>query len=97
MSWHTTMRVAENVYRISEPFGAAGAPVGLTTVNMYLVIGQDRAVLIDSGMGIGDVTAEIGKITSQPCAVLNTHYHWDHIGANALFSECAIHESEADG
>ncbi len=96
MSWHTTIRIDENVYRISEPLGALEPRVGLMTVNMYLVIGQDRAVLIDSGMGIGDVTAEIRKITPQPCAVLNTHSHWDHIGANALFSECAIHESEVE-
>jgi len=90
------MQVEENVYRISEPLGAVEPRVGVTTVNMYLVIGQDRAVLIDSGMGIGDVTAEISKITPQPCAVFNTHYHWDHIGANALFSECAIHEYEVE-
>jgi glyoxylase-like metal-dependent hydrolase (beta-lactamase superfamily II) len=94
MIWHTTTQIAGNVYRISEPFGAIEPRVGLTTVNMYLVVGQDRAVLIDSGLGIGDVGAEIGKITSLPCTVLNTHYHWDHIGANSTFAERAIHERE---
>lgn len=94
MSWHTVAQVEENVYRISEPLGTIEPRVGITTANMYLVVGQDRAVLIDSGMGIGEVTTEIGKLTSQPCGVLNTHYHWDHIGANSLFSECAIHEDE---
>jgi glyoxylase-like metal-dependent hydrolase (beta-lactamase superfamily II) len=96
MTWHTTMPIAELVYRISEPFGAIEPRAGVTNVNMYLVIGQERAALIDSGMGIGDVRAEIHKITSLPCWVLNTHYHWDHIGANSLFTERAIHESEAD-
>jgi len=94
--WHTTTRVTETVYRISEPFGAIEPRVGVTTVNMYLVIGQERAVLIDSGLGIGDVRATIAQITPLPCTVLNTHFHWDHIGANALFSERAIHESEAE-
>ena len=28
--------------------------------------------------------------------MLNTHYHWDHIGANSRFAETAIHELEAD-
>jgi len=42
------------------------------------------------------VHARVGEITSLPCAVLNTHYHWDHCGANALFDERAIHEIEAD-
>jgi glyoxylase-like metal-dependent hydrolase (beta-lactamase superfamily II) len=63
---------------------------------MYLVIGQERTALIDSGLGIGDVHAEIRKITSLPCIVLNTHYHWDHVGANSLFAESAIHEREVD-
>jgi glyoxylase-like metal-dependent hydrolase (beta-lactamase superfamily II) len=94
--WHTTTRIADNVYRISEPFGTIEPRVGVNTVNMYLVIGRDRAVLIDSGMGIGDVRSEIARITPLPCAVLNTHFHWDHIGANARFAERAIHASEVE-
>lgn len=94
MTWHTIAHITENVYRISEPFGAIEPRVGVTTVNLYLVTGKERAVLIDSGLGIGDARAEIAKITSLPCTVLNTHYHWDHIGANAFFAESAIHESE---
>lgn len=96
MNWHTTTKVSENVYRISEPFGAVEPRVGVKTVNMYLVIGTDRAVLIDSGMGIGDLAAEVGARTDLPCLVLNTHYHWDHIGANARFPSRAIHHSEKD-
>jgi glyoxylase-like metal-dependent hydrolase (beta-lactamase superfamily II) len=96
MTWHTTTRIAENLYRISEPFGAIEPRFGAATVNMYLVIGQERAALIDSGCGIGDVRAEVRRITSLPCTVLNTHYHWDHAGANSLFEERAIHESEVD-
>jgi glyoxylase-like metal-dependent hydrolase (beta-lactamase superfamily II) len=96
MTWHTTTRIAENLYRISEPFAAIEPRVGVTTANMYLVIGQERAALIDSGTGIGDASAEIRKITPLACSVLNTHYHWDHVGANSLFAESAIHESEVD-
>jgi glyoxylase-like metal-dependent hydrolase (beta-lactamase superfamily II) len=93
-TWHTTTPIGENVYRISEPIGTIEPRVGVATVNMYLVVGQESTALIDSGMGIGDVCDEIAKITSLPCMVLNTHYHWDHIGGNASFKESAIHESE---
>jgi glyoxylase-like metal-dependent hydrolase (beta-lactamase superfamily II) len=96
MTWHTIDPIAENIYRISEPIGTIEPRFGVSTVNMYLIIGRERAALIDSGMGIGDVSAEIAKITSLPCMVLNTHYHWDHIGANASFKEIAIHELETD-
>jgi glyoxylase-like metal-dependent hydrolase (beta-lactamase superfamily II) len=96
MTWHTTTRIADHLYRIAEPFGAIEPRFGIQTGNMYLVIGQERAALIDSGSGIGDLRAEILKLTSLPCTVLNTHYHWDHVGANGLFDERAIHESEVD-
>ena len=95
-TWHTINPITENVYQISEPIGIIEPRFGVSTVNMYLIVGRERAALIDSGMGIGDVTAEIARITSLPYMVLNTHYHWDHIGANASFKERAIHESEID-
>lgn len=95
MTWLTPTCIAENVYRISAPIEVIEPDIGIRTVNMYLIVGQERAVVIDSGMGIGDVRAVIRQLTSLPCMVLNTHYHWDHIGANRLFAERAIHECES--
>ncbi len=96
MRWHRTTRIGTDTYRISEPIGAVEPRVGLDSANMYLVVGQECAALIDSGMGIGEVRAEVARITDLPCMVLNTHFHWDHIGANAAFSQRAIHHSEAE-
>jgi glyoxylase-like metal-dependent hydrolase (beta-lactamase superfamily II) len=96
MTWHTVAKLADNVYRISEPVAAILPQVGVATVNTYLLIGGEGAALIDTGLGIGDIRAVISRLTSVPCTVLNTHYHWDHIGANSHFAECVIHESEAD-
>jgi glyoxylase-like metal-dependent hydrolase (beta-lactamase superfamily II) len=96
MSWFTITPVVENVYRISEPFGVLEPRFGITSVNAYLVVGQARAALIDSGLGIRDICAEIRKITPLPCLVLNTHYHWDHVGGNVHFADSAIHEREVD-
>ena len=97
MAWHQISRIFDHIYRISEPLGEVEPRFGIATVNMYLVLGQERAALIDSGMGIGDLQAEIRKITSLPCLVLNTHSHWDHVGANAQFGDCAIHAAEVAG
>ena len=95
-SWFTVTPIGEHTYRISEPFVFLGAEHGIDTANMYLVVGRERAALVDGGMGIGDVRAEIARITDLPCIILNTHSHWDHIGANAGFSERGIYHSEAE-
>jgi len=53
----------------------------------YLIIGEDRAVLFDSGMGIADIHAEVNAITNLPVVVINSHSHYDHIGGNHQFNE----------
>ena len=96
MAWHSVTHMGSDVYRISEPLGAIEPRFGVDTADMYLVLGQERAALIDSGTGIGDARAVASEITDLPVMVLNTHYHWDHSGANWRFEESAIHDSEAD-
>jgi len=95
MSWYTTTHIAQNVYEMSVPVGEIEPRFNAPTANIYLVIGRERAALIDSGLGVGDLRAEVAAITSLPCIVLNTHAHWDHVGGNAQFDETAIHELEA--
>ena len=95
MSWYTTTRIAQNVYQLSAPVGEIEPRFNAPTVNVYLVIGRERAALIDSGIGVGDLRSEVGALTSLPCIVLNTHAHWDHVGGNAHFDETAIHDLEA--
>ena len=61
-------------------------------VNSYLVAGRERAALIDSGLGIGNIRATVGSLTDLEVMVANTHHHFDHVGGNAAFSKVAIHE-----
>ncbi|MBI3537208.1 MAG: MBL fold metallo-hydrolase [Chloroflexi bacterium] len=96
MPFQTTTRVTENTYRLAEPIGILAPQFGVKTVNMYLVVGTERAALIDSGMGIGNLREEIRQLTALPVIVLNTHYHWDHTGANAQFDDIALNEIELD-
>src|SRR5579884_169328 len=64
-------------------------------VMSYLVVGQDRALLLDTGMGVGDMRSVVADLTDRPLTVVNSHAHWDHIGGDRLFPEIAIHEAEA--
>ena len=50
--------------------------------NMYLLEGEDKALLIDTGWGAGNLRAHVEKLTSKPVVVFNTHGHLDHSGGN---------------
>jgi glyoxylase-like metal-dependent hydrolase (beta-lactamase superfamily II) len=54
---------------------------------MYLVAGTRRAMLVDTGMGIGNLAQTVRGLTSLPLTVVNTHGHPDHAGGNGGFEE----------
>jgi hydroxyacylglutathione hydrolase len=54
---------------------------------MYLVTGTCRAMVVDTGMGLGDLAGMVRKLTDLPLIVVNTHGHPDHAGGNGGFEE----------
>jgi hydroxyacylglutathione hydrolase len=54
---------------------------------MYLVTGTCRAMLVDTGMGLGNLAALVRELTDLPLIVVNTHGHPDHAGGNGGFDE----------
>ncbi len=60
----------------------------------YLVVGEEKAAVIDTMNGEEDLHAIVRTITDLPIIVLNTHGHGDHIGGNAVFEEMWIHEAD---
>ncbi|HEV2127326.1 MAG TPA: MBL fold metallo-hydrolase [Thermomicrobiales bacterium] len=88
--WFAVDSPAEGVWRVQEPLHEEN-------VKSFLVLGVERAALIDTGMGVGDILAVVERITTLPVVVINSHAHWDHIGGNAQFDEIWIHEAEAAG
>jgi glyoxylase-like metal-dependent hydrolase (beta-lactamase superfamily II) len=51
----------------------------------YLITGDKRAVLFDTGMGISDIKKVTAELTKVPITVLNSHTHDDHVGGNWQF------------
>jgi glyoxylase-like metal-dependent hydrolase (beta-lactamase superfamily II) len=60
-------------------------------VNCFLVEGTERAVLVDTGLGIADIRAAAQEVTEKPLTVVNTHGHSDHRGGNWRFTDVAAH------
>ena len=54
---------------------------------MYLVEGDDRAALLDTGSGFGSLRACVEALTDKPVTVLLTHGHTDHALGAAEFEE----------
>lgn len=63
--------------------------------NSFLLEGEDRALLIDTGMGIGNLKACVRGLTKLNVVVVNTHGHPDHAGGNLEFDECYMHPADA--
>ena len=59
--------------------------------NCYLVEGKERALLIDSLCGVGDLKGFVESLTSLPVTVAITHGHIDHVPGVFGFGECYIH------
>lgn len=52
---------------------------------MYLVEGDDRALLVDTGYGVGNLREFVGTLTDKPVVVVLTHGHVDHaLGARGF-------------
>ncbi len=53
----------------------------------YLILGRTRALLFDTGLGIGRLRDVVSRLTALPVVVLNSHTHFDHVGGNFEFAE----------
>jgi glyoxylase-like metal-dependent hydrolase (beta-lactamase superfamily II) len=68
----------------------------LTRVFFYLIEGTERAVLIDTGSGVGDLSSFVSTLTNKPIDVLLTHGHLDHAGGMFGFDEKQVYIHSAD-
>ncbi|MGG5170821.1 MBL fold metallo-hydrolase [Pseudarthrobacter sp. J1738] len=58
-------------------------------LNTGLVVGTERALVIDTGSGPrqgAEILSAVREITQLPLVVVNTHAHYDHFYGNAVFA-----------
>ena len=71
----TVTKMLDGVYELKE----------FNSVTLWLIEGDDKCLLIDTGMGLTDLQATIARITDKPGIVVNSHVHIDHVGGNGQF------------
>ncbi|HEY4979588.1 MAG TPA: MBL fold metallo-hydrolase [Candidatus Acidoferrum sp.] len=76
--WFEVYKVARDTYAIYESHQSE------ETIS-YLILGEKRALLFDTGMGISDIKKLTAELTKLPITVLNSHTHDDHVGGNWQF------------
>ena len=70
---------------------------------IYLLIGEEKAMLIDTCSGEGNLREAVESITEKEVMVVNTHGHFDHTGGNSCWAdawmteEAAVHAKEPFG
>lgn len=60
---------------------------------IHVIIGPEKALLIDTGFGIGNLKGLVDELTGHmPLIVVNTHPHIDHCYGNCQFDRVYCHE-----
>jgi len=78
--WFEVYKIVPGVFAIYEPHQ-------FEEVISYLVIGTQKALLFDTGMGISNIKAVVEGLTELPVSVVNSHTHNDHVGDNWRFPD----------
>ena len=88
-NWFTVEEIDSDTYAISEYRH-------WEETHCFLLCGTEKAILIDTGLGVANIKKVVENLTTLPVTVVTTHVHWDHIGGHKYFSNIAVHEAEQE-
>ena len=80
----TVRQLPDRVTEITDPSG----------VHCFLVEGREKAVLIDTMVGLRGLKELVGTLTELPVEVVLTHGHMDHAGGVFEFGSCRLHPED---
>lgn len=84
MEKYVVEKIKDGFYAIDDELGDS----------MYLIIGSQQALLVDTGMGSENILPLIQSLTSLPCTLVLTHAHPDHMYYADQFESVYVHENE---
>jgi hydroxyacylglutathione hydrolase len=85
MENYTVNKIREGFYSIEQGF-----------VRSFLIEGDRESLLIDTGVGSGDLKKYVEEITKLPITVIFTHADGDHVGNAGQFDKRFMHPCEFD-
>ena len=85
MKRFTHERVLDNVIQIFDK-----------DVYMLLIEGQDRAILLDTGNGVGNLKEYVDNLTDKPYEVWLTHSHFDHVDGVGWWDKAHLNAKDFD-
>ena len=91
--WFEVIQLSSDLFRITEPRCHRWV-----RANCFLILGRERDILVDSGMGIAALRPIIDRLSSRPRLIFTTNAHIDHVGSHPEFADCEIlvHQAEAE-
>jgi hydroxyacylglutathione hydrolase len=69
--------------------------IGIGEELSYLIIGKNKAALVDTGAGIGNIREYVEALTDLPIIVILTHAHIDHSAGSFYFNEVYLTSEDA--
>ena len=94
--WFKIQEIKKYIYLIKERLDLIDPRFLTEFTNIFLVLGSNKALLMDTGSGLYPIKPVVDNIIEdRELIVVNTHSHFDHIGGNEEFGEVNVHEKEA--
>ncbi len=81
--YFTITRIDDQTIAIGEPFSHG------QNFN-YVILGNHRALLFDSGTGAHDIRPVVASLTNLPVTTVPSHIHYDHIGNHIFYASLAM-------
>ena len=87
-AWYEVYRILPDTYAFYEPGH-------FQEVLCFLLLGNERALLWDTGMGFAPLRHLVEQLTDLPVTVVNSHLHLDHVACNYEFERAYAWPSSA--
>jgi glyoxylase-like metal-dependent hydrolase (beta-lactamase superfamily II) len=86
--WFAREQVGAMIWHLWEPYVDPFA-----RCNIWFVRGRDRALLVDTGLGVVSLHEAARDLFEHPTLALATHYHFDHTGSLHEFADRLAHRA----